>query len=74
MQDVNRPSLGTSMVLVTERLWMCGEVKNPNSRRTTSSFTRSHGMKENGTKGKRPHKKKSPNSSKALSSNPKEIS
>jgi hypothetical protein len=53
---------------------MWGRVKNPGSRRTTSSFTRSRTMRENGTEGKKAQKRRSPNSSKARSSNPKGIS
>jgi hypothetical protein len=50
-----------------------GRVKNPSSRRTTSSFTRSRTMRGNGIKGKTTQGKKSPNNSKARGSNPKEI-
>ncbi len=54
------------------RMW--GEVKNPGSRRTTRSFTRSHAMMENGIEGKKAQERKSPNNSKAWGSNPREIS
>jgi len=36
---------------------MWGGVKNPGSRRTTSSFTKSHAMRENGTEGKKAQEK-----------------
>jgi hypothetical protein len=52
---------------------MWDEVKNPGSRRTTSSFTRSRVMKGNGTEGKIAPERKSPNNSKAHSSSPNEI-
>jgi len=48
-------------------------VKNPGSRRTTSSFTRSHAMRENGTEGKEAHGRKSLNRSKVRGSSPREI-
>jgi hypothetical protein len=48
-------------------------VKNPGSRGTTSSFTRSHAMKENGTEGKGAQGRKSPNNTKVWGSSPKEI-
>jgi hypothetical protein len=51
---------------------MWGGVKNPGSRRTTSSFTKSQGMKENGTEGKEAQQRISPNNSKARGSNVKE--
>jgi len=47
--------------------------KNPGSRKTTSSFTRSRAMTENGTEGKKAQERKSPNNSKAWGSSPKEI-
>jgi hypothetical protein len=49
--------------------WMWGGVTNPGSRRTTSSFTRSQGMRGNGTEGKEAQPRISPNNSKARSSN-----
>jgi len=52
--------------------WMWDGVKNPGSRRT-SSFTRSHTMRENGTEGKGTQGRKSLNNSKAWGSSPKEI-
>jgi hypothetical protein len=52
------------------RMW--DRVKNPGSKRTTSSFIRSHIMKGNGTKGKTLWKGESPNSSKARGSSSKE--
>jgi hypothetical protein len=52
---------------------MWDEVKNPGSRRTTSSFTRSRAMRGNGTEGKTAQERKSPNNSKAHGLNPKEI-
>jgi len=48
-------------------------VKNLSSKRTTSSFTRSHAMRENGTKGKEAQGRKSLNSSKVRGSSPREI-
>jgi len=48
-------------------------VKNPGSRRTTSSFTRSHTMRVNGTKDKEAQGRKNPNTSKAQGSSPREI-
>jgi len=45
--------------------WMWDGLKNPSSRRTTSFFTRSHAMKENGTEGKEAQGRKSLNNSKA---------
>jgi hypothetical protein len=53
---------------------MWDEVKSPSSRRITSSLTRRHPMKGNGTEGKTPQRGKNPNNSKAQVSNPKEIS
>jgi hypothetical protein len=52
---------------------MWGGVKNPDSRRTTSSFTKSQGMRENGTEGKEAQQRINPNNSKARGSNPREI-
>jgi hypothetical protein len=46
-------------------------MKNPGSKRTTSSFTKSQGMRENGTEGKEAQQKISPNNSKARGSNPR---
>jgi hypothetical protein len=50
---------------------MWGEVKNPGSRRTTSSLTKSQGMTANGTVGKEAQQRISPNNSKARGSNQK---
>jgi len=50
---------------------MWGGAKNPGSRRTTSSFTRRQGMRENGTEGKEAQQRISPNNFKARCSNPK---
>jgi hypothetical protein len=50
---------------------MWGGAKNPGSRRTTSSFTRSQGMTENGTMGKETQQKISPNNSKVRGLNPR---
>jgi len=47
---------------------MWDKVKNPGSRRTTSSFIRSHAMRENGTKDKKVQGKKNPNNSKSQGS------
>jgi len=52
---------------------MWDEVKNPGSRGTISSFTKSHVMRENGTKGKGAQGRKSQNNSKARGLNPREI-
>jgi hypothetical protein len=52
---------------------MWGGVKNPGSTKITSSFTRSQGMRENGTKGKEAQQRISPNNSKAQGSNLKEL-
>jgi hypothetical protein len=49
------------------------KVKNPGSRRITSSCTKSRAMKGNGIEGKTHQEGKSPNNSKARSSSPKEI-
>jgi hypothetical protein len=49
-------------------------VKSLGSKRITSSLTRRHTMKGNGIEGKTPQRGKGPNNSKALVSNPKEIS
>jgi hypothetical protein len=48
-------------------------VKNPGLKRTISSFTRSHDMRDNGIKGKTTQERKSPNNSKAQVSNQKGI-
>ncbi len=53
------------------RMW--DGVKNPGSRTTTSSFTRSCATRGNGTEGKTTQERKSLNNSKARGSNPKEI-
>jgi hypothetical protein len=42
-----------------------GQGESPGSRRITSSLTRRHAMKGNGTEGKTPQRGKSPNNSKA---------
>ncbi len=55
----------------TSRMW--GEVTNPGSRRTTSSFIRSQGMKENGIGGKEAQPRISPNNSKARGWNQKGV-
>jgi len=55
----------------TFRMW--GGVTNPGSRRITSSFTRSRGMRGNGTGGKVAQLKRSPNNSKARGSNQKGV-
>ncbi len=55
----------------TSRMW--GGVTNPGSRRTTSSFTRSQGMRGNGTRGKVAQPRISPNHSKARGSNQKGV-
>jgi hypothetical protein len=52
---------------------MWDRVKNPGSRRITSSFIRSHTMKGNGTEGKTFQRGKNPNNSKVQGSSPKEI-
>ncbi len=51
------------------RMW--DRVKNPGSRRITSSFTRSHAMRENGIEGKKAQKRKSLNNFKARGSSPR---
>ncbi len=51
----------------TSRMW--GGVTNPSSRRTTSSFTRSWGMRGNGTEGKEAQPRISPNTRRAQDSN-----
>jgi hypothetical protein len=53
---------------------MWDKVKSLGSRRIISSLTRRHDMKGNGTKGKTPQIGKGLSNSKALVSNPKEIS
>jgi hypothetical protein len=50
---------------------MWDRVKNPGSRRITSSFTRSHAMRENGIEGKKAQKRKSLNNFKARGSSPR---
>jgi hypothetical protein len=50
---------------------MWGRLKNPGSRRTTSSFTRNQGMTDNGTVGKEAQQRISPKNSKAPGLNPK---
>jgi len=55
----------------TFRMW--GRVTNSGSRRTISSFTRSQGMRENGTGGKEAQRRISLNNSKARGSNQKEV-
>jgi hypothetical protein len=50
---------------------MWGGVKNPGSRRITSSFTKSHSMKENGIEGKEAQPRINLNNSKARGSNPR---
>jgi len=52
---------------------MWDNVKNLGSRRITSSFTRRHAVKGNGTEGKILQKGKNPNNFKARILNPKEI-
>jgi hypothetical protein len=52
---------------------MWGEMKNSGSRRTTSSFTRSQGMRENGTEGEEAQPRINPNNSKARGLNQKGI-
>jgi len=47
--------------------------KNLGLKRRKNFLTRRHTMKGNGTEGKTPQKGKSPNNSKARTSNPKEI-
>jgi hypothetical protein len=49
-------------------------VKNPDSKRRTSSIIRKHTTKGNGAEGKIPQKWKSSNTFKARGSNPKAIS
>ncbi len=51
--------------------WMWGGVKNPGSKRTTSSLTRSQGMTVNGIVGKEAQQRISPNNSKARGLNQK---
>jgi len=53
------------------RMW--DGVKNLNSRRTTSSFTRSHAMRVNGTEGKEAQERKNLSNSKAWGSSLREI-
>jgi hypothetical protein len=55
----------------TSRMW--GGVTNPGSRRITSSFTRSQGMRGNETGGKVAQPRISPNRSKAQGSNQKGV-
>jgi hypothetical protein len=55
----------------TSRMW--GGVTNPGSRRTTSSFTKSQGMRGNGTGGKVAQPRKSPNNFKARGSSRREV-
>jgi hypothetical protein len=52
---------------------MWGEVRIPDSRGITSSLTRRHAMKGNGTEAKIARRGKSPNNSKARVFNPREI-
>jgi hypothetical protein len=52
---------------------MWDEVRSPDSKRITSSLTRRHVMKGNGTEATTPRRGKSPNNSKARVLNPKEI-
>jgi hypothetical protein len=52
---------------------MWGEVTNLGSRRTTSSFTKSQGMRGNGTGGKVAQPRISPNNFKARGPNQKEV-
>jgi len=47
--------------------------KNLGSRRRTSSFIRSHAMRENGTEDKKVQGRKNPNNSKAWGLSPREI-
>jgi hypothetical protein len=56
---------------ITSRMW--GGVTNSGSRRTTTSFTKSQGTKENGTRGKVAQPRISPNNSKARGPNQKEV-
>jgi len=51
---------------------MWGGVTNPGSRGSTSSFTKSQGMRESGIGGKEAQPRISPNNSKARGSNQKE--
>jgi len=50
-----------------------GGVKNSGSRKITSSFTRNHAMRENGTEGKKAQERKNLNNSKARGLSPREI-
>ncbi len=71
--EENWPSSLSEAIMKMEGFSNVGRVKNPGLRRTTSSFTRSHAMKVNGTKDKEAQRKKSPNTSKARGSSPREI-
>jgi hypothetical protein len=50
---------------IMKAFWMWDGVRNPSSRMTTSFFTRSHAMRENGTEGKEAQGRKNLNNSKA---------
>jgi len=69
----NWPSSLFEAIMKVEGFSMWDGVKNSNSRRTTSSFTRSHTMRVNGTRDKEAQERKSLNNSKAQGSNPREI-
>jgi hypothetical protein len=53
---------------------MRDRVKNPGSKKTISSFIRSHTMRKNGIEDKKVQGRKSPNNSKVRGSSPREIS
>ncbi len=71
--EENWPSSLAEAIMKVEAFSDVGRVKNPGSRGTTSCFTRSHAMRENGTEGKGAQGRKSPNNTKARGSSPREI-
>jgi hypothetical protein len=70
----NWPVSLSDAIMKKEGFLDVGWGKSPGSKRITSTLTRRHAMKGNGTEGKTPQKGKNPNNSKAWVSNPKEIS
>jgi hypothetical protein len=71
--EENWPSSLFETIMKVEGFSHVGQGENPGSRRTTSSFIRSHAMRVNGTGGKEAQGRKSLNNSKVQGSSPKEI-
>jgi hypothetical protein len=72
--EENWPVSLSKAIMKVEGFRMWDRVKSPGLRKITSSFTRRHAMKGNGTEGKTPRKGKNLNNFKARVSNLKGIS